>query len=308
MARLRALLDQHRRVLVMGILNRTPDSFSDGGRFLDDGAALAQIHALRDEGADLIDIGAESTRPGSRAVSAREQIERLGPIVRAAAACAPLVSIDTTSPEVAAWALDQGASVVNSISLEPAAELGALCAKRNASLVLMHSRGSMTQMRGFSVYDDEAYGDVLADLRREWMDAAGKALDAGLSRGDLILDPGLGFAKNARHSMELCARLDELLDLGFDVLVGPSRKSFIAAAMKAQGLGAPEPKDRLPGTIAALIACVSRGARIVRVHDVLAARQALGVFESICALENSGSKGAQGTKAHLGTMKEAAHA
>ncbi|WP_233562486.1 dihydropteroate synthase, partial [Sorangium cellulosum] len=129
------------------------------------------------------------------------------------------VSIDTTSPAVAARALDDGAAVVNTISLDGAAELGALCARRGASLVLMHSRGPMSAMAGFSAYPDDAYSDVVADVAREWSSAAARALDAGLPQGELVLDPGLGFAKNARQSLELCARLDELCALGFPVLV-----------------------------------------------------------------------------------------
>lgn len=305
MARLRALLDQHRRALVMGILNRTPDSFSDGGLFSDDRAALSQIEKLGAAGADLIDIGAESTRPGSKAISAEEQIQRLGPVVRAAADLFSVVSIDTTLPDVAAWALDQGASVVNSVSLEPARELGALCAERGAALVLMHSRGSMSEMRGFSVYEDRAYGDVVGDVRREWMAAAQQALNAGLPRGDLIFDPGFGFAKNARQSLVLCARLHEFLDLGFDVLVGPSRKSFVAAALKERGMDPPPPQERLPGSIAAALACVARGARIVRVHDVAEMRQALAMHEGIA---EAGSKTSGAAALPVSAMKEAAHA
>ncbi|AUX47438.1 dihydropteroate synthase [Sorangium cellulosum] len=278
----------------MGVLNRTPDSFSDGGRFAEEGAALAQIDAMLSEGADMIDIGAESTRPGARPVPDDEQIARIGGSVRDAVRRGAVVSIDTTSPAVAARALDDGAAVVNTISLDSAAELGALCARRGASLVLMHSRGPMSAMAGFSAYPDDAYGDVVADVAREWSAAAERALAAGLPRGELVLDPGLGFAKNARQSLELCARLDELCALGFPVLVGPSRKSFVAraaaaeAAARGERAGAapasPEPappEARLGGTIAAALACAARGAAAVRVHDVGAVRQALDVMRAI---------------------------
>ncbi|HLM75469.1 MAG TPA: dihydropteroate synthase, partial [Polyangiaceae bacterium] len=201
MSKLRALLNQRQRVVLMGVLNRTPDSFSDGGRFVDDSAALRRVQELCDEGADIVDIGAESTRPGSDPVSAEDQIARLGEVVREAAQRGPLVSIDTTLPEVAAWALDQGAAIVNSVSLEPAAALGALCARYDAALVLMHCRGNMAAMPGYSLYDDAAYGDVVADVAREWSAAAQRALDAGLPPSELLMDPGLGFAKNARHSL-----------------------------------------------------------------------------------------------------------
>jgi dihydropteroate synthase len=297
----------------MGVLNRTPDSFSDGGRFVydggDDSAAMRRLDELREEGADIVDIGAESTRPGSAPVPAEEQLARLRWIVVEAAQRIPLVSIDTTSPEVAAWALDQGASIVNSVALEPAAELGALCARYGAALVLMHSRGSMAAMPGYSLYDDAAYGDVVADVTREWSAAAQRALDAGLPPSELLLDPGLGFAKNARHSLELCARLDELCNLGFPVLVGPSRKSFVARAAAPGGLDpaaakvplAP-PEERLGGTIAAVLACIERGASVVRVHDVGQVRQAIAVFEAIeRAGAGAGAGAGTGTDTDTGT-------
>src|SRR6185503_7665310 len=159
MTPLRTLLNQRESVLLMGILNRTPDSFSDGGAFMDDARALHRIEQMIEEGAAIIDIGAESTRPGSTRVAAEEQIARLGGVVRDAARTGALVSIDTTSPEVAERALADGARVVNSASLEPAAELGAVAARHGAALVLMHCRGSMSAMPGFSQYADDAYGD-----------------------------------------------------------------------------------------------------------------------------------------------------
>jgi dihydropteroate synthase len=279
MSPLRALLENRReRTLLMGILNRTPDSFSDGGRFIDDGPAVAHVEAMVREGAEVIDVGAESTRPGSAAVPAAEQIQRLGSVVKLLAERA-VVSIDTTSPEVAERALQDGASVINSVSLEPAAELGALAASRGAALVLMHSRGAMAGMRGFSTYADSAYDDVVADVRREWSEAADRALRAGLPREDLVLDPGLGFFKNARHSLELCARLNELVALGFPVLVGTSRKSFVTRVAREEPLAPPD--RRLGGSIAAAIACVERGASFVRAHDVAETRQALAVADAV---------------------------
>ncbi len=278
---LRALLSSRRGALVMGVCNRTPDSFSDGGRYLDDAAAEAHVRRLVAEGAHILDIGAESTRPGSSPVDASEQIARIGGLVRKSVELGVVVSIDTTLPAVAAWALAEGARIVNTVSLEPAAELGALAARFDASLVLMHCRGSMTDMRGFSTYDDDAYGDVIADVARELRKAADRALASGLPREDLVLDPGLGFAKNARQSIELCARLGELVELGFPVLVGPSRKSFVARAAAPDASKVAPPSERLGGTIAAVLACVARGAAIVRVHDVAAVVQALAVAASI---------------------------
>lgn len=265
----------------MGVCNRTPDSFSDGALFLDDAAAHAHVQKLVSEGAQIIDIGAESTRPGAALVDAREQIRRIGTAIRTTRELGVLVSIDTTLPEVAAWALDEGANVVNTVAMEPAAELGALAARAGASLVLTHARGSMTTMQGFSVYDDAAYGDVVTDVIVEWTRAADQALAAGLSREDLLLDPGLGFTKNARHSIELCRRLGELCALGFPVLVGPSRKSFLARIAAREGAPLAPPMERIGGTIAAVLACVRRGATIVRVHDVATTVQALAIDAAI---------------------------
>jgi dihydropteroate synthase len=285
MTPLRTLLERRESVDLMGILNRTPDSFSDGGRFLDDGAALAHVEAMIRAGASIVDVGAESTRPGAPLVDDAEQLARLGGIVAAIAARGVIVSIDTTSPAVAARALRDGARVVNSVSLDAAAELGGLAAAHGASLVLMHSRGAMATMPGFSAYADDAYGDVVADVAREWSAAAERALRAGLPRGDLVLDPGLGFFKNARHSLALVARLDELVALGFPVLVGASRKSFVS---RAAGEDPPSPPpERVGGSLAAAIACVERGARIVRTHDVAETKQALAVAAAIRGVKRS---------------------
>jgi len=280
------LIDQRDSMLLMGIVNRTPDSFSDGGAFMDEAVALAHVDAMVAEGATVIDVGAESTRPGAPKVSDEEQLHRLGAVIRKAAAKGVLVSIDTNSPAVAARALEDGAKVVNATSLEPAAELGALAVRYDAALVLMHSRGAMTEMRGFSVYADDAYGDVVEDVAREWLAAADRALARGLPRESLLLDPGLGFAKNARHSLELCARIGELCALGFPVLVGPSRKSFVArAGARSGGVSYPEapPEARLGGTIAAALLCAERGAAVARVHDVAPVRQALAVAAAIAS-------------------------
>jgi dihydropteroate synthase len=293
MTPLRALLDRSERVVLMGVLNCTPDSFSDGGLFGDEDAAVARAAALVAAGAAVIDVGAESTRPGSAAVSARDQIARLGGIVRKIVALGTLVSIDTTLPEVAEHALAEGAVVVNTVSLTPAAELGALAARRGAALVLMHSRGAMSAMAGFSVYADDGYRDVVSDVGREWSEAAGRALAAGLPRESLVLDPGLGFAKNAKQSIALCARLEELCALGFPVLVGPSRKSFLARIAAPEGPLAP-PDERLGGTIAAVLACVAKGAAIARVHDVAAVAQALAVDEAI----HGGPRGSEHRRRH----------
>lgn len=288
MSALRALLERPRaRVLVMGVLNRTPDSFSDGGAFLDESAALMRVRAMLAQGADIVDIGAESTRPGAPGVSDVEQIARLGRTIEQAAALGAVVSIDTTSPVVAERALRQGATIVNCVDPARASDLGALAAVHGAALVLMHCRGSMTAMRGFSAAADSSYGDVVAEVAAELAAAAQRAMDAGLAREEIVLDPGFGFAKNARHSIALTARLDEICALGFPVLAGPSRKSFLAHAAAAEESEAGGPASlapaerRLGGTLAAVLACAARGARIVRVHDVVEARQALAVQRAI---------------------------
>lgn len=288
MSALRALLDRSRaRALVMGVVNRTPDSFSDGGAFVDEAAARERVREMLAQGADLLDVGAESTRPGAPRIADEEQIARLGRTIEDAVSLGAVVSIDTTSARVAAHALTAGATIVNCVDPAQASELGALCAARGAALVLMHCRGSMTAMGGFSAADDAAYRDVVAEVGAELVSAADRAMAAGLGRDAIVIDPGLGFAKNARHSLALVARLDALCGLGFPVLVGPSRKSFLAhaAAAEEREAGGPAeiapPGSRLGGTLAAVIACVERGARIVRVHDVAETRQALAVWRAL---------------------------
>lgn len=260
----------------MGVLNVTPDSFSDGGMFLSERDALARVDELMTQGADIIDVGGESTRPGSAPVPAAEQLRRTLGAVRHAVAQGAVVSIDTTDPQVAAAALDHGASIVNDVScLRDGHGLARVAAAAGASLIIMHAREPMSRMPGFSSCPDNAYQDVVADVAREWLQAAGKALAAGVDRADLFLDPGLGFNKNASHSNALVARLQELAALGFGLVVGPSRKSFLTADVKT------DPMHRLGGTVAACLACAARGARVLRVHDVLDVRQALAVARAV---------------------------
>jgi len=255
----------------MGVLNVTPDSFFDGGRYASPASARAQVDRLIAEGSSIIDIGAESSRPGAEPVPAAQQIDRFDAALRHAVAQGAVVSIDTTSPEVAERALALGAQMVNDVSCLAEPELASVTARHRATLVLMHARGPMSAQRGFSVYPESGYGDVTRDVRAEWRSARDRAVTAGLAAEDIWLDPGLGFAKNARQSFELLARLDELTQEGVPVVVGPSRKSFIAAVD-----GAPA-EERLGGTIAACLLAAERGARVLRVHDVSAVRQAFGV-------------------------------
>lgn len=266
---------QRRGAAIMGVLNVTPDSFYDGGRYLAPEAALTRVDALLADGADLIDIGGESSRPGAEPVAPAEQIARVEDVVRAAVARGATVSIDTTSPEVADRALSLGAAVVNDVSCLADPELARVTARHGAVLVVMHARGAMQKMAGFSRYPDEGYGDVVADVLAEWRAARARAMQAGLPREAVWLDPGLGFAKNARHSFALLSGLARLCGEGVPVVVGPSRKSFIAAVDSAP------PEQRLGGSIAASLLAVERGAKVVRAHDVRDLSQALAVARAV---------------------------
>jgi dihydropteroate synthase len=256
----------------MGVVNATPDSFSDGGRFLDPDAAVAQALRLADEGADLVDVGGESTRPGAPPVAAEEELRRVVPVIeRLRARAFPLpVSIDTTKGAVARAALAAGADLVNDVSGLGDEELARAVAEARAPVVLMHLRGTPADMQSRAVY-----GDVVAEVARELEAALARADAAGISRERIVLDPGLGFAKTAEQSVELLARVGELRALGRPLLVGPSRKSFIGKVS-----GAPV-EDRLPGTLAAVTACVLAGVELLRVHDVAPARQAALVAAAI---------------------------
>ncbi len=258
----------------MGVLNVTPDSFSDGGRYLASEAAEGRIEALLDEGADVIDVGGESTRPGAVPVPADEQLARvLGPI-RAACQRGAVVSVDTTSPAVARGACEAGAVIINDVSCLADPGLARVARDQGAWLLVMHSRGAMGSMAGFSAYPEGGYGDVVAEVHDELARARGRALAEGLDPGRFWVDPGLGFHKSAAHSYALLRGLERLADLG-PVVVGASRKSFLARDVAAP------PAERLGGTVAACLAGARRGAAALRVHDVRAVRQALAVAAAI---------------------------
>lgn len=260
------------RPVLMGILNVTPDSFSDGGDFLDPAAARAQADRLARDGADIIDIGAESTRPGSRRVPAPEQIRRLRDVLPAAVASGAVVSIDTTLADVAEFALDAGAAVINDVSAgRDDAGLFALAARRACPIILMHMLGQPADMQA-----DPRYGDVVAEVRAFLAQRADAAVAAGVNRGRIIVDPGIGFGKRIEHNLALLAATGELASLGMPLLVGPSRKWFLG-----QLTGEKDPKDRLAGTIAACLAAYAAGATIFRVHDVRPLAQALAVAHAI---------------------------
>jgi len=253
--------DLTERVLVMGIVNVTPDSFSDGGRYLAPEAAVARAHLLLTEGADLVDLGAESTRPGSPAVPAAEQWRRLEPVLARLHDERPdaVVSVDTRSAEVAGWALAAGARVVNDVSALGDRAMAGIVGGAGAGLVLMHMRGSPEIMQR-----DTAYDDVTREVARHLESRMAAAEAAGVARDRVALDPGIGFGKSAEGSLALLARLPELVATGRPVLVGASRKSFLARLTGEDG----PPESRLAASLAAAAIAVWQGARILRVHDV----------------------------------------
>lgn len=249
----------------MGILNVTPDSFSDGGLFLEPEDAIARGRQLIEEGADIIDVGGESTRPGSSFVDVEEEKRRVLPVLEALLGQVdkPL-SVDTVKPEVARAAAEAGVHIINDVSmLRNGVELAAVAAEFGTELVLMHSRKTPRDMQ-----EDINYADVVRDVIDELLGAARSAITAGVEKERIWLDPGIGFAKTAEHNIELLARLDELVATGFPILVGPSRKSFIGK------IGGDEAGNRLGGTAAALTVAIMRGARVIRIHDVATMRQA----------------------------------
>lgn len=244
----------------MGILNVTPDSFSDGGVHFDAGAAIRSALDMVEAGAAILDVGGESTRPGADPLPAEEELRRVAPVIEALASRANVpISIDTYKAEVAERAMDLGALLINDISAfayDP--RIAEVAARRKAGVVLMHNRG-----RSANMYEFAEYGDVVEDVGRELVARADAAIAAGVARERIVLDPGFGFAKRASHSLEALARLAEFHQLGYPILSGPSRKSFLQT-----GLGERPPAGRTWGTAAAVTASILAGAHIVRVHDV----------------------------------------
>lgn len=262
-----------RQPTLMGILNVTPDSFSDGGRFIETDAAVAQARALL-ETADILDIGGESTRPGAAEVSVAEEIARTAPVIgalRAAGVSAP-ISIDTRKAEVAEAALDAGASFVNDVAaLTYDMGLGPLVAERGVPLCLMHAQGTPATMQV-----DPQYEDVLLDVYDFLEERIGAAEAAGISRARIITDPGIGFGKNIQHNLNLIRGLSLFHGLGCPILLGASRKRFIGTIGQA-----PEADRRGPGTLAVTLAGIAQGVQIHRVHDTTETRQALRLWQAI---------------------------
>lgn len=256
---------------LMGVVNVTPDSFSDGGLYLDAQVAIAHGEELGRDGAEILDVGGESTRPGAEPVSAEEERGRVEPVVRALAAVGHTVSVDTSKLSVAKAALDAGAQIVNDVTaLRGDPDIGPLCAERGAGLVLMHMQGDPRTMQ-----EAPAYDDVVDDVKAFLAERLEVAVGAGIDGERVWLDPGIGFGKTLEHNLELLRRLGELRELGRPLVVGTSRKSFIG---KLDGSAV---DDRLGGTVASSVLAAAEGAAVLRVHDVAEVREALAVADAI---------------------------
>jgi dihydropteroate synthase len=259
---------------LMGVVNVTPDSFSDGGLFLDPEAAIVHGRGLAQQGADILDVGGESTRPGAEAVSADEERNRVAPVVAGLAAdngAGVLVSIDTSKASVAEAALDAGAEIVNDVTAFRAdPELAGLCGERGCGVVLMHMLGTPRTMQ-----ENPKYDDVVDDVTAFLAERIEVAMAAGVDEERIWIDPGIGFGKTLEHNLELLRRLGELRELGRPIVIGTSRKSFIGK------LTGRDVDRRLGGTIASNVLAVRAGADVIRVHDVLELRQAIAVAEVI---------------------------
>ena len=268
------------RPRLMGILNVTPDSFSDGGRFTNPAAALVQARAMQAGGADLIDIGGESTRPGAAEVPVAEELRRTVPVIAALRAAMPdlPISIDTRKAEVARAALQAGAAMVNDVSAlgyDPG--MAAVVASSGAPLCLMHAQGAPGSMQ-----DDPRYGDVLLDVYDAMAARIAVAEAAGIPRSRIVIDPGIGFGKTTAHNLALIRGVALFHGLGCAILIGASRKRFIGVIG-----GADTPDARMPGSVAVALACVAQGVQILRVHDVGETRQALAVWHAIAQPEGT---------------------
>jgi dihydropteroate synthase len=254
--------------LIMGVVNVTPDSFSDGGLFLDSDAAVSQGERLAGEGAGVLDVGGESTRPGSEGVSAQEELQRVLPVVERLAAAGHSVSIDTAKAAVAEAALDAGASIVNDVTaFRGSPGMAGLVAERGAGCVLMHMLGEPRTMQ-----EDPRYDDVVSEVKAFLEERLAFAVSEGVAEERVWLDPGIGFGKTVEHNLELLGRLDEIVAIGRPVVVGTSRKSFLGRLTGGRAEG-----ERLPGTIATNVIALERGASVFRVHDVGQVRDALAV-------------------------------
>ncbi len=267
------VLDLGVRTHVMGVLNVTPDSFSDGGQFIDEDRALARAREMEAAGADIIDVGGESTRPGAEPLPEEEELRRILPVIERLAAGSPLpLSVDTYKSAVADRALRAGASMVNDISgLRFSPDMARVAADHGAAVVLMHIKGTPRDMQTGPVYDD-----VVADIMRSLEESIGIALRAGIPADRILVDPGIGFGKTVQHNLTVLDRLDELRALGRPIVLGASRKRFIGAVLEIS-----EPQDRVQGTAATVALGIERGAQVVRVHDVAEMTQVARMADAI---------------------------
>jgi dihydropteroate synthase len=264
---------EHNAPIIMGILNVTPDSFSDGGEFFEAGAAAARAAEMMDQGADIVDVGGESTRPGADSVSDEEETRRVVPIIREILAASPgaVISIDTYHAATAEAALEAGAGIVNDVTaLNGDSRMAGVVAEAGCPVVLMHMLGEPKTMQ-----EGPHYEDVVSEVRESLARRTEAAIEAGISPEAVILDPGIGFGKTLEHNLALIENLDAIVDLGFPVLFGASRKSFIGK------LSGGETGERLFGTVATSVLAYERGANIFRVHDVRANREALEVAAAV---------------------------
>jgi dihydropteroate synthase len=258
------------RPLVMGVVNVTPDSFSDGGRYLDPALAVAHARRLAEEGADILDVGGESSRPGARPVSAHDELARVLPVLDALRDAGLPLSIDTVKPEVMRAALDRGASMVNDVNALRAPGAAEAVAATGAAVCLMHMQGEPRTMQR-----EPHYQDVVGEVGTYLVERAAAAEAAGIGRDRIVLDPGFGFGKSVAHNLALLRGLSHLAELGYPLMVGLSRKSTLGAIT-----GRPS-GERMPASVAAALLAAQRGARIVRVHDVAATRDAFAVLAAV---------------------------
>ena len=269
--------------LLMGIVNVTPDSFSDGGEHLDADAALEHALRLAAEGTDILDVGGESTRPGASPVSVREELRRVLPVIEGLRGKTDLpISIDTSKAEVARAALDAGAEIINDVSaMQPDPDMLSVAVESGCGVCLMHMQGEPRTMQLAPVYTD-----VVAEVVGYLRDRRDALTAAGVPQNRIALDPGIGFGKTTRHNVQLLRNIGRLHELGCPVLVGHSRKRFLADAAEPWGGGLGQTvRERLPGTIGAALSLARRGVQVVRVHEVAAVRRAMLLFQAVGGLE-----------------------
>lgn len=257
--------DLKERTYVMGILNITPDSFSDGGKFNELGKALKRVQEMIEEGADIIDIGGESTRPGFEVVEAEEEINRVVPVIKAIKEKFDIpISIDTYKSETAKAAIEAGADIINDIwGFRKDKNMAKLCAEKNVPCILMHNR------------DNAEYTDIMKDIKEDLIESINIALDAGVKRENIILDPGIGFAKSLEENLKVMNNIEKIKELGFPILLGTSRKSMIGLTLNL-------PKDeRLEGTLATTVLGITKGCEFIRVHDIKENKRVCVMTDSI---------------------------